>query len=106
MGRDWSDMVGVGRILAAAGGSARARDERKESLKKEKGRKRNERGSAVHLRLHVLLIAREGGVLFSYAYLPCVSVACVRVLRCNGTRGITGKCFIKSRGNVVFSPFT
>ena len=33
MGRDWSDMVGVGRILAAAGGSARARDERKESLR-------------------------------------------------------------------------
>jgi hypothetical protein len=29
--RDWRDMVGVGRILAAGGGSARARDEQKET---------------------------------------------------------------------------
>jgi len=78
MGRDWSDMVGVGRILAAAGGSARARDERKESLKKENGRKAEERkGIGCSLEgCMFCCIACEGGVLFFYAYHPCVSVAC------------------------------
>jgi hypothetical protein len=33
--RDWRDVAGVGRILTAGGGSARARDEQKESLGKE-----------------------------------------------------------------------
>jgi hypothetical protein len=30
----------------------------------------------------------------------------VRVLQSNGIGGTTGKCFIKSKGNLVFSPLT